>query len=60
MDETNANNGYIEMSLDLGLKSRELACQQINDKFGLNVKVSATMHELTPHMEMEGELDGEL
>ena len=60
VDETNANNGYIEMSLDLGLKARELACKQINEKFGLNVKVSATMHELTPHMEMEGELDGEL
>ena len=60
VDETNANNGYIEMSLDLGLKSRELACEQINKKFGLNVKVSATMHELTPHMETEGESDGEL
>ena len=60
VDETNANNGYIEMSLDLGLKARELACQQINDKFGLNVKVFATMHEITPHMEREGELDGEL
>ena len=60
VDETNANNGYIEMSLDLGLKARELACKQINEKFGLNVKVFATMHEITPHMEKEGETDGEL
>lgn len=60
VDETNANNGYIEMSLDLGLKARELACQQINEKFGLNIKVTATMHEVTPHMESEVEEDGEL
>lgn len=51
VDETNANNGYIEMSLDLGLKQREYACQLINEKYGLNVQVVATMHEVSPHME---------
>lgn len=45
VDETNANNAYIEMSLDLGLKQREEAARKINQMFGTNIKVVATIHE---------------
>ena len=45
VDETNANNAYIEMSLDLGLKQRQYAADKINAMFGTNIKVVATIHE---------------
>lgn len=45
VDETNANNAYIEMSLDLGLKQRQYAAEKINAMFGTNIKVVATIHE---------------
>lgn len=46
VDEANANNSYIDMSLDLGLKTRERAVELINKQFGLNITVRATVHEL--------------
>lgn len=48
VDETNANNSTIEMTLDLGFKQRELACQLINEKFGLNITVEKTIKTLDP------------
>ena len=48
VDETNANNSQIEMNLDLGFKQRELACQLINEKFGLNITVEKTIKTLDP------------
>ena len=50
VDETNANNSFIEMSLDLGFKQRQKACEMINEKFGLNIKVSKTLDLLEPTM----------
>lgn len=38
-DEVQANNEQIEMSVDVMLKSRELACKQINAMFGTNISV---------------------
>lgn len=38
-DEVQANNEQIEMSVDVMLKSRELACEQINSIFGTNISV---------------------
>ena len=58
VDETNANNGFIEMSLDLGLKQRQLACERINAKYNLNVRVVATMHEMTPQISDENDPHG--
>lgn len=48
VDETNANNSHIEMTLDLGFKQRELACQLINEKYGLNITVEKTIKTLDP------------
>ena len=48
VDETNANNSQIEMNLDLGFKQRELACEMINKKFGLNITVEKTIKTLDP------------
>lgn len=45
VDEANANNAYIEMSLDLGLKQRQLAAERINEMYGTNITVTATIHE---------------
>ena len=41
-DETNSNNQFIKMSSDIGFKQRQLACQMMNEKFGLNVRVIET------------------
>ena len=45
VDEVNSNNDYINMSLDLGLKQRQLAAQKINEVYGLNVTVTATVDD---------------
>ena len=45
VDEANANNAYIEMSLDLGLKQRQYAADKINKMFGTNIQVVATIHQ---------------
>ena len=39
VDEVNANNQEIEMYLDTDYKNRQLACEEINKKFDLNVTV---------------------
>ena len=44
-DETNSNNQFIKMSSDIGFKQRQLACELINEKFGLNVRVIETQDE---------------
>ena len=38
-DEANSNNQLIESFFDLGLEARQRACDQINEKYGLNVTV---------------------
>lgn len=45
-NEINANNGTVLMSLDLAFKNRQKACEKINKKFGLNVKVEKTIDNL--------------
>ena len=55
-DETNSNNQFIKMSSDIGFKQRQLACQQINEKFGLNVRVIETQDEFQSEVMDDGEL----
>ena len=38
-DEVQANNEQVELSADIMLKSREQACKQINEMFGLSISV---------------------
>ena len=56
VDETNSNNQFIKMASDIGFKQRQLACEHINEMFGLNVRVIETQDEF----EMEVTDDGEL
>ncbi|MGL5749016.1 MAG: hypothetical protein ACRCXT_00700 [Paraclostridium sp.] len=46
VDEVNVNNSHILMNLDLEFKNRQLACDLINEKFGLNITVSKVIDEL--------------
>ena len=55
VDETNANNDYITMNVNLGLKTRQLACDLINEKYGLNVSVVSTMNEIKSVQDIEDE-----
>ena len=47
VDEVNVNNGQILMYLDIEYKNRVLACEEINKKFGLNVKVEKVIDNLS-------------
>ena len=40
-DETNANNEQITLNVEIGLRERERACEEINDRFGLELSVYA-------------------
>lgn len=44
--EVDANNGQIMMSLDTAFKNRQKACEEINRKYGLNIKVYKVVDEL--------------
>ena len=56
VDETNSNNQFIKMASDIGFKQRQLACEQINEKFGLNVRVVETQDEFEREVMVDGEL----
>ena len=56
VDETNSNNQYIKMASDLGFKQRQIACQQMNEMFGLNVSVVETQDEFQKEVMDDGEL----
>ena len=55
-DETNSNNQFIKMSSDIGFKQRQLACELMNEKFGLNVTVRETQDEFQEEVNDDGEL----
>ena len=56
VDETNSNNQFIKMASDIGFKQRQLACQQMNEMFGLNIRVIETQDEMIEEVEQDGEL----
>ena len=59
VDEANANNDYINRNVDLLYKNRKLACDKINEKFGLNITVKRVNNvEEKQFNEEESELDG--
>ena len=55
-DETNSNNQFIKMSSDIGFKQRQLACEQMNQMFGLNVSVVETQDKFQQEVIDDGEL----
>ena len=56
VDETNSNNQFIKMASDIGFKQRQLACEQMNEMFGLNVRVVETQDEFECEVKNDGEL----
>lgn len=56
VDETNSNNQFIKMASDIGYKQRQLACEQMNEMFGLNVQVVETQDEFQQEVMDNGEL----
>lgn len=56
VDETNSNNQFIKMASDIGFKQRKLACEQINQMFGLNVRVVETKDAFQEEVIDDGEL----
>ena len=56
VDETNSNNQFIKMASDIGFKQRQLACEQMNEMFGLNVQVVETQDEFQQEVMDNGEL----
>lgn len=44
--ELNSNNSHIRMNLDIEFKNREMAAEEINAKFGLNIKVEKVIEEI--------------
>ena len=56
VDETNSNNQFIKMASDIGFKQRQFACEQLNEMFGLNVRVVETQDEMQGEVMNDGEL----
>ena len=56
VDETNSNNQFIKMASDIGFKQRQLACEQMNEMFGLNVSVKETQDEFQEEVMEDGKL----
>ena len=56
VDETNSNNQFIKMASDIGFKQRQLACEQMNEMFGLNVRVVETQDEFECEVMDDGKL----
>lgn len=56
--EVDANNGQIMMALDVAFKNRQLACEEINKKYGLNIKVYKVIDEINKQKnQLESEVD---
>ena len=51
VDEVNANNQEIEMYLDTDFKNRKKACDEINNKFGLNITVEKVKYDWAKEIE---------
>ena len=54
VDETNSNNQFIKMASDIGFKNRQKACEQINEKYGLNIRVVETQNEFAEEVMADG------
>ncbi len=59
VDEVNVNNDYINRNVDILYNAREIACKKINEKFGVNWKVTR-QNNLSESLFKEVETDKEV
>ena len=53
VDEVNSNNDFIDRNVELMYRQRKLACEQMNKKFGWNVKVVNLNEEAKENQKLE-------
>ena len=58
-DEVNSNNAYVDINIELMIKSREEFCDEINSKFGLNVSVSKRYDYKLDEEDIKGDMENE-
>ena len=59
VDEVNSNNDFIDRNIELMYRQRKLACEQMNKKFGWNVKVVNLNEEAKENQKLKLEKEGE-
>lgn len=59
VDEVNSNNDFIDRNVELMYRQRKLACEQLNKKFGWNVRVINLNEESNNKQQLELEKEGE-
>ena len=57
VDEVNSNNDFIDRNVELMYRQRQLACEQMNKKFGWNVKVINLNEEAKEQQKIELEME---
>ena len=58
VDEVNSNNDFIDRNVELMYRQRKLACEQMNKKFGWNVKVVNLNEEAKENQKLELKKEG--
>ena len=58
VDEVNSNNDFIDRNVELMYRQRKIACEQLNKKFGWNVKVVNLNEEAKENQKLELEKEG--
>ena len=53
VDEINSNNDFIDRNVELMYRQRQLACEQMNEKFGWNVRVINLNEEAKENQKLE-------
>lgn len=56
-NEVEANNGQVEISRLRGLDARRYACEQINERYGLNVSVNFNYDWISTNFRFEHDLE---
>ena len=58
VDEVNSNNDFIDRNVELMYRQRKIACEQLNKKFGWNVKVVNLNEEAKENQKLDLEKEG--
>ena len=57
VEEVNSTNDFIDRNVELMYRQRKLACEQMNKKFGWNVKVINLNEEVKENQKLELEME---